>query len=38
MGFQVKEEEREKFQNFINKLSIPYWDESGNPAYKKFLS
>ena len=38
MGFQVKEEEREKFQNFINKLGIPYWDESGNPAYKKFLS
>ena len=38
MGFQVKEEEREKFQNFINKLGIPYWDESGNLAYKKFLS
>ena len=38
MGFQVKEEEREKFQNFINKLGIPCWDESGNSAYKKFLS
>jgi threonine dehydratase len=38
MGFQVKKEEREKFQNFINKLGIPYWDESENPAYKKFLS
>ena len=38
MGFQVKEVEREKFQNFVNKLDIPYWDESENSAYKKFLS
>ena len=38
IGFQVKENEREKFQSFINKLDIPYWDESENSAYKKFLS
>ena len=38
MGFQVNENEREKFQNFISKLGIPYWDESENSAYKKFLS
>ena len=38
IGFQVKENERENFQSFINKLDIPYWDESENSAYKKFLS
>ena len=38
IGFQVKENEREKFQSFINKLDIPYLDESENSAYKKFLS
>jgi len=38
MGFQVNENEKEKFLNFISKLGMPYWDESENSAYKKFLS
>ena len=38
MGFQVHNEQKENFQNFINKLGIPYWDETKNPAYIKFLS
>ena len=38
MGFQVNEDERKKFQNFISKLGMPYWNESENLAYKKFLS
>jgi len=37
MGFQVKENEKEEFQQFVDKLGIPYWDESGNPAYQTFL-
>lgn len=38
MGFQVKDTQKETFQNFINNLGIPYWDETENPAYTKFLS
>lgn len=38
MGFQVKQEEREEFQKFVESLGILYWKESDNPAYKKFLS
>ena len=38
MGFQVHNEQKENFQNFINKLGIPYCDETKNPAYIKFLS
>ncbi|MCG8377960.1 MAG: threonine ammonia-lyase, biosynthetic, partial [Proteobacteria bacterium] len=38
MGFQVKQEEREEFQKFVESLGILYWKESSNPAYKKFLS
>ena len=37
MGFQVKENEQEEFQKFVDKLGIPYWDESDNPAYQTFL-
>lgn len=37
MGFQVKENEKEEFQQFVDKLGIPYWDESDNPAYQTFL-
>jgi len=37
MGFQVKENERNDFQQFVDKLGIPYWDESDNPAYQTFL-
>ena len=38
MGFQVKEEEREEFQKFVDGLGIKFWKETDNPAYKKFLS
>ena len=37
MGFQVKEDEHKEFQKFVDKLGIPYWDESSNPAYQTFL-
>jgi threonine dehydratase len=37
MGFQVKENERKDFQAFIDRLDIPYWDESDNLAYHIFL-
>ncbi len=37
MGFQVKTEEREEFQEFVKSLNIPYWIETENPAYQVFL-
>jgi threonine dehydratase len=38
MGFQVKDEERDQFQEFVDGLGIAFWKESDNPAYQKFLS
>jgi len=38
IGFQVKNEERDEFQKFVDKLGIVYWDESENPAYQMFLN
>ncbi len=38
MGFQVKDEEREQFQEFLNGLKMTFWKETDNPAYQKFLS
>jgi len=38
MGFQVKEEERDQFQAFVDGLGITFWKETENPAYQKFLS
>lgn len=37
MGFQVKEEERDQFQEFVDGLGITFWEETDNPAYQKFL-
>jgi len=37
MGFQIKENEKKNFQQFVDKLGILYWDESDNTAYKTFL-
>jgi threonine dehydratase len=37
IGFQVKKNERNDFQQFVNKLGILNWDESDNPAYQTFL-
>jgi threonine dehydratase len=38
MGFQVKQEEQDDFQTFVDSLGIPYWKETDNPAYQMFLS
>jgi threonine dehydratase len=38
MGFQVREEERDQFQGFVDGLGITFWKETDNPAYQKFLS
>ena len=36
-GMQVPPDERQEFQQFLQKLGYEYWDESNNPAYKRFL-
>ncbi|AFZ82924.1 threonine ammonia-lyase, biosynthetic [Candidatus Kinetoplastidibacterium crithidiae] len=37
VGIQVPDSDKEIFENFLKKLSYPYWDENNNPAYKIFL-
>ena len=37
VGFQVPPDEREPFCEFLTKLGYDYWDETDNPAYKRFL-
>ena len=38
MGIQVSDEDRAEFQAFLDGLGMQYWEETGNPAYKMFLS
>ena len=38
MGFQVNKQHRQEFEQFVEQLGMPYWHETGNPAYKLFLS
>jgi threonine dehydratase len=38
VGTQVKDEERDEFQSFLDGLGLNYWEESNNPAYRLFLS
>jgi len=38
MGIQVKDEEMENFQKFLDKLGMEYWEENHNPAYEMFLA
>ncbi len=38
VGVQVPPGELPAFQGFLDKLGYPYWDESGNPAYRLFLA
>jgi len=38
MGIQVKPEDRKDFQKFLDSLDMFYQEETGNPAYKLFLS
>ena len=38
VGVQVPPSEQAAFRGFLDKLGYPYWDESGNPAYRLFLA
>ena len=38
VGIQVKPEERQQFQRFLDNLNILYWEETDNPAYRMFLA
>ncbi len=37
VGLQVPEKEMHAFQEFLNTLGYPHWNESDNPVYKLFL-
>ena len=37
VGIQVPEAEREEFDQFLEALDFPHWEETGNPAYRLFL-
>jgi threonine dehydratase len=38
LGIQVPASDSVEFDQFLEKIAYPYWDESENPAYKLFLS
>jgi len=38
VGIQVPAEERHQFEQFLDVLGFPYWDETDNPAYGLFLA
>ncbi len=38
VGMQVPPEDKKKFQKFLDNLGYEYAEETGNPAYKLFLS
>ena len=37
VGFQVPAEERTELEDVLSALNYSYWDETENPAYKRFL-
>jgi len=37
VGMQVPPEDKVAFEQFLQQLGYPYWDESQNPAYRLFL-
>ena len=37
VGMQVPPEDQVEFDEFLNNLGYPHWDETENPAYKLFL-
>ncbi len=37
MGIQVPESEKEDLREVLQKLDLPYWEETNNPAYELFL-
>ena len=38
MGVQVPPEDREQFQVYLGRIGYPFQEETGNPAYRLFLS
>ncbi|MDE2287046.1 threonine ammonia-lyase, biosynthetic [Pandoraea sp.] len=38
VGIQVPKDEKRVFQEFLDTLGYPYWDESENPVYRLFLA
>jgi len=38
MGVQVPPDEREQFQVYLERIGYPFQEETGNPAYRLFLS
>ncbi|KDB07974.1 threonine dehydratase, biosynthetic [Burkholderia sp. lig30] len=38
VGLQVPQAEHAEFDRFLAALGYPFWEESGNPAYRLFLS
>jgi threonine dehydratase len=36
-GIQVPERDRLQFEQYLDELGYPYWNETDNPAYKLFL-
>lgn len=37
VGMQVPRHDKKALKTFLDRLGYPYWDESGNPAYRLFL-
>jgi threonine dehydratase len=37
VGIQVPPEDMQSFQEFLDEVGYPYWNESDNPVYKMFL-
>lgn len=38
VGFQLPKEDASSFQEFLDELGYPYWEETTNPAYELFLN
>ena len=38
VGVQVPQHEMQQWQEFLQQLPFPSWDESNNPAYRLFLA
>ncbi len=38
VGIQVPDDQQSQFEEFLDKIQYPYWDESDNPAFELFLS
>jgi len=37
-GIQIPDSDRQSFEQHLNALGYPYWEESDNPAYQMFLA